>query len=295
MESHGEQRRDPCSKHADRSGLGACKQGLVLDDFLGATQAMRRHFELPTPNFGIKQIEQYPAAGEAFEKIIQGTVDRHGTEICSIRHRLLSEISNDIYLAPVGFAAYSRCKISPKWIRQSLVRLLEKGLQTVAQLPNRDSKPDYSPRKLMLLVSHLRKVGGEANVLLQKKETLDRVRAYSAHESAADRTRLLGIAEEMRWSANTLSAVIAQTRLVKSPINGPNPQVNFALYIAGWLEASTGREQYAPLAATLIGAAFSAAGKEHPKWDDRLPVEMHLKRRRRERHALSLLVSPPNR
>ena len=55
---------------------------------------MRRQFRLPTPNFGVKEIEQYLGAREAFEKLIQDTVDRHGSEICSRPDPLLSEISN---------------------------------------------------------------------------------------------------------------------------------------------------------------------------------------------------------
>jgi hypothetical protein len=51
--------------------------------------------------------------------------------------------------------------------------------------------------------------------------------------------------------------------------------------MAGWLEASTGTKQYAPLA-NLIAAAFAAASdKEPPKWVDRLAIEMHRKVRRR--------------
>jgi hypothetical protein len=164
-----------------------------------------------------------------------------------------------------------------------LEKLLEFSLQTVSQLPKRDPKPDCSPRKLRLLASHLRKLGEEAGVLLQKKETLDRLRAYFAEERKADQARLLRIAEEVQWAANTLNATIAGTWLVKPQIDSPNPQVRFALYIVRWFEVTTGREQYAPLE-TLATAAFAAAGKETPRWAGRLAIEMHLQRGRRQRH-----------
>ncbi len=270
---------------AKRTGHVERKQGLVLDDFLANADQVRRHFQLPFPQFGLKEMEQDPRERQALETLIQSTIDRHGTEIYSKPDPLLSEISNDIYLEPVALAAYSGCKISPKWIHQSLKKLLEKGLQTIVQLPNREPKTDYSPRKLRLLATHFRKLADETGVVLQQREARDRVWAYFRQNGEADRDRLFREAEEMRWAADTLDVVISHTRLVKARINGPNPQVNFALYITGWLEASTGREQYEPLA-TLIGAAFSAAGKEHPKWVDRLAIEMYLKRRRRKKHVL---------
>ena len=266
-----------------RTGHVERTQGLLLDDFLETTDQMRRYFQLPVPQFGLKEMEQHPRAREALEMLIQSTIDRHGTEICARPHPLLSEISMDVYLERFVSEVYSGWRISPKWISQSLEKLLEFSLQTVSQLPKRDPKPDCSPRKLRLLASHLRKLGEEAGALFQKKETLVRLRAYFAEESKGDQARLLRIAEEVQWAANTLNATIAHTRLVKTQINSPNPQVRFALYIAGWFEASTGREQYAPLE-TLVTAAFNAAGKETPKWAGRLAIEMHLQRRRRQRH-----------
>jgi hypothetical protein len=266
-----------------RTGHVERTRGLVLDDFLAATDQMRRQFQVPVPQFGLKEMEQHPRATESLEMLIQSTIDRHGTEICARHHPLLSEISMEVYLEQFVSEVYLGWKISPKWISQSLKRLLEVSLQTVPQLPKRDPKPDCSSRKLRLLVSHLRKLGEEAGALLQEKETLDRLLAYFAETSTGDQARLLRIAEEMQWAANTINATIGQTRVVKTKISSPNPQVRFALYIAGWFEASTGREQYAALE-TLITAAFTADGKETPKWAGRLAIEMHLQRRRRQRH-----------
>jgi hypothetical protein len=272
---------------AKRGGNVERRRGLVLDDFLTEISHVRRGFQLIVPQFGLKEMQQYPRAREALEMLIRSTMDRHGTDICSKREPLLSEIAADVYLEPVVTQAYSGWRISPTRIGQSLEKLLEVSLQTLSQLPKRYPKPDYSPRKPRLVALHLRKVGEEAGVLFQKAEVLDRVRAYFA-DNSEDRARLLRIAEEMRWAADALNATFTKTRVVKSQINA-NPQIRFALYIAGWFEASTGRQQYEPLE-TLVTAAFAAAGKQTPKWAGRLAIEMHLERQRRRRHAASILI-----
>jgi hypothetical protein len=145
---------------------------------------------------------------------------------------------------------------------------------------------DYSDG---LLASRLSKLAEEADVVLKQKETGDRFRAYFAENNDADRVHLLRIAEEMRWAAGRLKEVLAHTRLVKSRLSSPNPQVRFALYIAGWFEASTGRVQY-ELLETLITAAFLAAGSETPKWASRLAIEMHSQRRWRRSHYKAVLL-----
>jgi hypothetical protein len=187
------------TEHVERT------QGLLLDDFLAMTGQIRRVFQLPVPEFGLKEIEQYPRARKALETLIQRTIDRHGTEICAGPHPLLSEISADVYLERFVSDVYSGWRISPRWIPKSLEKLLEMALQTLPQLPRKDPKPDYSPRKLRLLESHLRNLSEEAGTLLHKKETLTRFRAYFAKKSEADQARLLRVAEEMRWAADSIS------------------------------------------------------------------------------------------
>jgi hypothetical protein len=124
--------------------------------------------------------------------------------------------------------------------------------------------------------------------LFQKKEVRDRLRAYFAGEKCeTDQARLWQVAEELRRASETLNAAIMHTKLVKTSIDSPNPQVRLALYVAHWFEASTGRKQYEPLGA-LLAAAFTAAGKETPKWVGRLAIEMHNQLRRRRRHFAPL-------
>jgi hypothetical protein len=80
VQTENPKQRKPSAK---RAGHIERTQGLVLDDFLAVTGQMQRHFQLPVPQFGLKEMEQYPRATEAIEMLIQSTVDRHGTEICS--------------------------------------------------------------------------------------------------------------------------------------------------------------------------------------------------------------------
>jgi hypothetical protein len=67
-------------------------------------------------------------------------------------------------------------------------------------------------------------------------------------------------------------------------MDSPKPQVRFALYLAGWIEACTGRKHYKHLQ-TLAVAAFAAADRhrEPPKWVDRLEIEMNRKMKKRRR------------
>jgi hypothetical protein len=156
-------RRKPSTKptgHIERT------QGLLLlDDFLATTDQIRRTFQLPVPQFGLKEMEGYPRAREALEMLIQSTIDRHGTEICARPHPLSRKSaqastqndSSQRFIQAGGF--------SPKWIPESLEKLLEISLQTLPPLPKRDPKPEYSPRQLKLLAARLRKLGEEAGTL----------------------------------------------------------------------------------------------------------------------------------
>ena len=261
---------------------------LVLDDFLATIGQVRRQFQLPAPKFGLKEIERYPRARETVETLILSTIDRCGNDVSCKHNSLLSEISTDVYLKRFVSSVYSGWRISPNWIPRCLEKLLEISLQTLTQLPTKDPRLDYSPRRLKSLTTRLRKLGDETDSVLHEKLSLDRIRAYFAREkSETDEARLLLVAGELRWAADTLNMAITCTRVARPKMNSPNPQVRLALYIVGWFEASTGREQYAPLE-TLVTAAFSAAGKETPRWAVRLAVEMHLHRRRRRRWARGL-------
>ena len=99
------------------------------------------------------------------------------------------------------------------------------------------------------------------------------------------------VAQEMQLAGTTLEA-IARRRVKRYRLNSPNPQVSFAIYLANWIEASTGQPRYAILK-TLIQAAFQAAGRVSPKWVERLEIEMHAHRKRR-RASVPLIPSLKN-
>jgi hypothetical protein len=52
--------------------------GLVLDDFLRATDAIRKDFDVLSAGFGLKEIELYPQAKETIDTLVDAIIDRHG-------------------------------------------------------------------------------------------------------------------------------------------------------------------------------------------------------------------------
>jgi hypothetical protein len=156
-------KRKPSAKDAEH------RHSLVLDDFLAQIGQVRGQFQLPVPKFGLKEIMQYPRARETVEALIKSTIDRCGADVCCRYHSLLSEIGTDIYLTRFVSSVYAGWRISPKWIPRCLEKLLEISLQTLTQLPTRDPRQDYSPRKLKCLAIRFSKLGDEADSLAPRK------------------------------------------------------------------------------------------------------------------------------
>ena len=189
---------------------------LLLDDFLARIGQIRSSFQLPIPQFGLKEMEQYPRVREVLGILIQSTIDWHGTGIYARPHPLLSEISRHVYLKPfsqkfIQAGEFPQSGSPGHWKNCSRYHF---KLFPNCRKDSKPDKPDYNPRKLRLLESHLHKLSKEASTLLHKKETLARLQAYFAKRSEADQARLLRVAEEMCWAADTLNATIANTRLV---------------------------------------------------------------------------------
>src|SRR5271165_5782465 len=80
-----------------RPGSRENARGLVLDDYLHAAGEMRRTFKLPKPSFSLREVESHAAAPAAIEAILRETSDRHGAEIYSKPHELLSHLGKQIY------------------------------------------------------------------------------------------------------------------------------------------------------------------------------------------------------
>lgn len=52
---------------------------------------------------------------------------------------------------------------------------------------------------------------------------------------------------------------VAKLKVRKIRATSPHPQISFAMYLIGWIEAGTGKQHYQEIT-TLIQAAFHAAG-----------------------------------
>jgi hypothetical protein len=108
-------------------------------------------------------------------------------------------------------------------------------------------RPGQSSRELEVLAAHFGKLAKEAKGFLAKSETLERLLKYFSESGVNGSDRLLRLAPEMSWAAEALCAVVAHNKVIVLRTDSPNPQVRLALYIVGWLEASTGTQQYTPL------------------------------------------------
>jgi hypothetical protein len=164
-------------------------------------------------------------------------------------------------------------------VDRALRRVFEIGLQTLSQLPARDPKVQRSGDKLILLASQFSRLANKVDPVIH---TDKRIRVYLRRVGSKKKMRLRGLSAELRRAAEMLKTVSSKARIVKVRINSPNPQVRFALYLAGWIEACTGRKLYKHLQ-TLAAAALAAADGQHPKWLDRLEIEMTRKMNKRHR------------
>jgi hypothetical protein len=257
---------------------------LVLDDFLHAIVCARRSAKSQPPSFHLQDVERYPGAAPAVEKIVQETVDRHKGQLLVKPCPLLEDLGSKIYGYRIDTDAYSGRSISPTSVKSVLRRAVELGLQTIVQLPSRDSK-EYNRKKLLSLASALSKYGADLSRVLCDEELAGRINCI--FEGAyANRNRLMQAGEEMQWAGKTLERV-AKTKLRRLRRDSPNPQVRFALYTADWIHASTGSRHYALLQA-LTEAAFYSAGKAAPKWVERLEIEKHSRKNLRKKWAQTL-------
>jgi hypothetical protein len=267
-----------------RAGRRAIQQvgghGLVLDDFLAQVEYARQSFKLQRPNFGLKEVESYPGSAPAVGRFVRDTLGWHHGEVCAKPHPLLDELGTKIYGAPINTAVYSGRTLSPALVGYVLRRVLELGLQTIVQLPPKDPRPEYSPKTILSLASALVKYGAKVGTALRETELRERI-GFILVEDHATRNRLMQIEAEMQWAGKTLQAIV-ESKLKRLRLGSPNPQVRFALYLAGWIQACTGRPRY-DLLEMLLDASFDSAGKAVPKWVGRLDVEMHLQRNQRKR------------
>ena len=271
------------------------RRGLALDDILAEIRTMRKIYDLPQARFGLEQIEREAAAQSAAERIVENTLDRYCTEICSKPDPMFDKICDIRRGKRINKPRfYSGWKIPPAHAPAILRLLLERALQTIVQLPPKDLPLRDGTRELKLLALHCHKLGKEIKDVLKTREVRNRASVYFKGRNSQGYGQLLRQADEMQRTAETVRSILANTRLVKQKTDSPNPQVRLALYLIGWFEASTGKKQYVPFKALLDGA-YAASNTDSPAWVGRLEIEMTRHRARRRAWARSITASsaPP--
>lgn len=257
--------------------------GLVIDDYMHALADVRERFRLPTQKFGLRQIVAQPGAKAALDALLKETVARHGSNIFAKTHPLLAELGSEVYAEKITTAIYSGYRIRSDALEKVMQRAIEIGLQTIVQLPARHPKPISVPKRLKATAKGLKRTGERLDCVLGNADVTSCIGLW---DDPAGQVRLRSAAAEIRWAAEALQT-IAGLKLKRVRGDSPNPQVSTAMYILGWVEVATARPNYERLA-TLVHAAFSAAGKSPPKWADRLSIEMLLKRQRRKKWAQAI-------
>jgi hypothetical protein len=249
--------------------------GLVFDDYLVAIADVRKRFELATPRFGLPDMELHRVVHNAVETLIKGAITRHGNAIFTKPHPLIADMGDDIYSEQVRMAAYAGNRIHPAFREQSLRRLLELGLQSIAQLPSRYPARVPPQKQLRSLGTAFDKCAERAEAAFSEENARRRIELYFG-EDHKSRQRLLGMVQELQWCSRSLSAAL-DFKVVNRRKDSPNPQVSLGMYFVTWIEFCTGAKHYSELT-MLFEAAFCAAKKPTPRWVDRLAIEMNSKR-----------------
>jgi hypothetical protein len=265
-------------RERDGVGLSSKSHGLGLDDYLNAVAHVRSQFGLTAPTFGLTQIETAPAATITIDAVVEAIIARHGFNICSKPHPLLTGLGKDIYAEPIETSVYSGHQIRQDCISQTLRRVIEVGLQTIVQLPSKEAKPVSVPKQLKSLALTLSRSAQKLDAVLNNAEVRRRIELWG---ETANSARILRIAGEILWGVDALNAA-AGLKVTRVRMNSPNPQIGLTMYFIGWVGAAAGRPHYENVT-TLVQAAFSAAGQSTPKWPDRLPIEMHQQRNWRKK------------
>lgn len=260
-------------------------KGIVLDDYLHAVASTRRDFRLNTTSPSLTQIQGQPGARPAADAVIRAFRARCGSNIYSAVNPLLGDASSGIYGRKLKDDRSSRRKIREEQIDTAILRTLELGLQTIVHLPTRYNKSAPAAKRLKSLASMLDRLATKATSAFSDPEIRGRINLY---EETITPTKLFALPSEIRQNADAVRALVKlKVRRIRS--DSPNPQIGFAMYFVGWIEAGTAKQHYDELEA-LIHSAFNAAGKPVPRWADRLAIERHLHKLRRKKWAESITI-----
>jgi hypothetical protein len=236
---------------------GKVQMSLLLDDCIFAIRGMRREFKLPTPSFGLKEIEDYPTAKEVIADSIKAAFKKHGSEICVRPGILFPEAGQEPYFGePVGPCwNVLRFRLRPDWADRALREVLEMAFQTIARLPPRFPELFDPSRRIKSVASRLKKCAADVDAIrIRWPELAPRL------EATLDYHTLERFSRDWKRAGQTLASAGADARRMGRLIrlNPKNPQVSLALYLADFFEPATGRKRYI-LIDTLTEAAFSAA------------------------------------
>ena len=261
-----------------------CISFLCLDNVLDVIHDFRTMFEIPEPYFGLEQVERIAGARKALSEVIEAMKTKCGQRAYSRQHFLLKELGPELYVEEFTNSVFSGYwRLSPLLVEQVFRRVFEMALQTLCQLPAHDPRHPRRADKLASIASRFNKLAEVDHIF----RTDRRIREYmQGEESRKSFRRLLSLCAELRWAGALLNSLSLTRQTFRIRIDSPNPQVRFVLYLAGWIEACTGRKHYKQLR-TLAAAAFAAGGRhsDAPKWVDRLEIEMNRKMMKRRRFA----------
>src|SRR5579863_9008445 len=115
-------------------------RGLVLDDFLSEMNQTEKRLQLRPATFGLKEIENLPGAKHALEKIISSAIKRNGPYMYSERHVLLTRISPNVYGQRARSGGLPRWRIRPNYLQSVLRVIIERALQVLVRMPQKDRK-----------------------------------------------------------------------------------------------------------------------------------------------------------
>jgi hypothetical protein len=262
-------------------------KSIVLDDYLHAVASVLRDFKINTSAPNLNQIQSQPGARTSAGAIVSAFRIRCGSNIYSTVHPLLGDAKTGIYGRKIKNDRSLRRKIRTDQIDSALLRTLELGLQVIVHLPARYKKPAPAAKRLKSLASIMERLAAKLTSTIHEPEIRGHIDLF---ENASALTNLSALPLEIRQNAELLRA-LAKLRVRRIRTDSPNPQISFAMYFIGWIEAGTAKQHYKELE-TLIHSAFNATGKPVPRWADRLAIERHLHKQRRKKWAESITIRP---
>lgn len=264
----------------------ATEGGLLIDDFLHWVEVAAKYAAERQQPFDVNKLLHYPGAKRALEKLVRATVKRHHGNVYAAHNPLLKELGENIYGALFREREPRRFRITDPFINPVLQKVLELGLRAIVSLPPRDEKP-YTLKQFRSLAASLSKLAKKVR-LADKRGVRERIELLS-QPASGHKPELVTLAGEMESAARALESA-AKLKVGRIRLASPNPQVAFAMYMAGFIKACTGRQHYESLKA-LLEASFHAIGKTKiPKWVDRLEVEMALQRKSRAKWLRKITV-----